>query len=248
MTTLAWQRAGTWSSSPSRPAAVLLHEWAGSGADWGANGWAQELVGAGYDVLVCDLPGHADSAAVTIPPDTEPGPWTAGVILDDLARLHVKHCAVVAYASAAPLGTHLAVKAPAVVAGTVLIACDDAEPESLDAEVAWALRWGQPRVFDFEIADQVRRARADRRHDPIQLATWLESSAWPALPRLGELPTPVLLAVGTEDRHRERAPRLAARFADARLVTVPGDERSVLSSPALIEKVVGFLAGLTVSA
>lgn len=248
MTRLAWQRAGTWSSLPTRPAAVLLHPWAGSGADWGDNGWAQALVGAGYDVLVCDLPGHAGSAEVTIPPDTEPGPWTAGVILDDLSRLHVKHCAVIAYADATPLAAHLAVRAPTVVAGTVLIGCDDREPEPLAAEVAWALRHGQPRVFDFEVADQVRRVKADRRHDPVQLAIWLESSTWPALPRLDELATPVLLAVGTEDSHRERAPRLAARFADARLVTVPGDDVTVLSSSALVEKVVAFLAGLTVSA
>lgn len=248
MTQLAWQRAGTWSSSPTRPAAVLLHAWGGSGADWGENGWAQGLVGAGYDVLVCDLPGHADSASIVTPPETEPGPWTAALILEDLARLHVKHCAVVGYADASLLAAHLAVKAPGVVAGAVLIACDDRDPEPLAAEVAWALRRGQTRVYDFEVADLVRHARADRRHNPEQLATWLEYPTWPALPRLGELPTPVLLAVGTEDSHRERAPGLAARFADARLVTVPGDDRTILSSPALVEKVIGFLAGLTVTA
>jgi hypothetical protein len=35
---------------------------------------------------------------------------------------------------------------------------------------------------------------------------------------------------------------LAARFADARLVTVPGDDQTVLSAPALFDAVVDFLS------
>ncbi len=243
MTQLYWQRAGARSAHAPRPTVVLLHVWAGRGRDWQASGWTGQLSRAGYDVLVPDLPGHGDSASVAIPEDVEPGSWTAGEILADLEHLHVKHAAVVAYRrEACMLAAHLAVRAPEFIARVVLVGCDDRGDHPLAAEAATALRNGQTRVWNFEVAELVRRARRDRQHEPATLATWIESSSWPAQPRLGDLETPVLLAVGTDDTHRERAPRLAARFADARLVTVPGDDRTMLSAPALVAAVVDFLA------
>jgi pimeloyl-ACP methyl ester carboxylesterase len=241
MTRLAWQRAGARSSGTPRPTVVLLHAWAGSGSDWEAGGWTGELTRAGYDVLVPDLPGHADSAAVAIPEGTEPGPWTAGEILADLEHLHVKQAAVIAYREAGSLAAHLAVRDPEQIVRVVLIGCDDHDEDPLASESADALRQGRTRLWNFEIAELVRRARRDRRHDPATLATWLSGRSWPATPRLKALETPVLLAVGTEDSHREHAPHLAARFADARLVTVPGDDRTAISAPALVDAVRNFL-------
>jgi pimeloyl-ACP methyl ester carboxylesterase len=221
---------------------VLLHAWGGRGADWQEAGWTAGLAQAGYDVLVPDLPGHAASAGVTTPEDVEPAAWTAAAIVQDLPRLHVKQCAVVGYADACLLAAHLAVRAPETVVRVVLVGCDDRQGYPQGAAAAAALRGQESRVWNVEVADLLRRARSDRRHDRTQLAVWLESAAWPAAPRLGALPTPVLLAVGTEDSHRAGAPRLAALFADARLVTVPGDDASVLRSPALVDAVVDFLS------
>lgn len=242
MTVLAWQRAGNRQPSPARPAVVLLHAWGGRSQDWEASGWTAGLAAAGYEVLVPDLPGHADSAEVGIPEGLEPGPWTAATLLADLERLHVKRVAVVGYADSAALAGHLAVRGPGTVVRAVLVGCDDRDREPLAVEAAAALRDRRAQLWNQEVAEFVRRARSDPRHDPRQLATWLESGSWPALPRLGALETPVLLAVGTEDSHRAGAPRLAARFADARLVTVPGDDRTVLSAPALVAAVLDFLA------
>jgi len=244
VTALAWQRAGTPASATPRPAAVLLHAWAGRAKDWQDSGWTAGLARAGYDVLVPDLPGHAESAGVRVPDGLEPGAWTAGAILADLASLHVKHLAVIAFADACALAGHLAVRAPAAVVRVVLVSCDDREGLPQAREAAAALRDPRSRIWQVEVADLLRRARSDPRHDPEGLARWLASGAWPAAPRLGALETPVLVAVGTEDSHRPRAPRLAALFPDARLVTVPGDDVTVLAAPLLREAVVDFLSGI----
>jgi hypothetical protein len=53
----------------------------------------------------------------------------------------------------------------------------------------------------------------------------------------------VLVAVGTEDEHRERAPRLAQLFHDARLATLPGDEETLLAAPELSATIAAFVTG-----
>lgn len=239
MTLLAWQRAGT--PATSRPTAVLIHGWAGHSSEWETAGWAAGLSGAGFDVLVPDLPGHAASAEIRIPEDAAPAAWTAQVMLADLDRLHVRQIAVVAYADACPVAGHLLVRAPEAIARAAFIGCDDRVLHPQASEAARALRDPNARVWHLEAAELVRQARADPRHDVGSLARWLEENSWPAAPRLGALSLPVLFAVGTEDSHRARAPRLAALFADARLVTAPGDDRSVLSAAALVDTVVDFL-------
>jgi pimeloyl-ACP methyl ester carboxylesterase len=239
MTLLAWQRAGT--PATSRPAAVLIHGWAGHGTQWETAGWAAGLASAGFDVLVPDLPGHGASASVHIPDGASPAAWTAHALLADLDRLHVKQIAVVAYADACPVAGHVLVRAPEMVVRAVFIGCDDRVRHPQAAEAARALRDPNARVWQVEAAELVRPARADSRHDVRSLARWLEENAWPAAPRLGALKVPVLFAVGTEDSHRARAPRLAALFSDARLVTASGDDRTVLSAPALVDMVVTFL-------
>jgi len=241
VTRLAWQRAGATGQRRHLPAVVLLHGWAGQGADWERAGWTVGLAAAGLDVLVCDLPGHADSAGVAVPADAAPAAWTAEVIRGDLDRLHVKRAAVVAYADSCPVAGHLAVRAPRTFVRAVLVSCDDQVGYPQGAEAAAALRDPRATVWRVGAADLVRRARSDPRHDRAVLARWLLETSWPAAPRLASLATPVLLAVGADDRHRARAPRLAALFPDARLVTVPGDEQTVLRAPALVDAVADFL-------
>lgn len=239
MTLLAWQRAG----QSGGPAAVLVHRWAGSGSDWEAAGWTGALVAAGWDVLVPDLPGHADSADIAPPRGATPAAWSADAILSDLARLGVTDAVVAAYDDACPIAGHLAVRAPGLVSRVVLVGCDDTVGHAYATEAAAALRDPAARLWHAEASSLVRRARGDRRHDHATLATWLEGLSWPAAPRLGALETPFLLAVGTEDPHRARAPRLAQLFHDGRLVTVPGDQHGALTAPELLRAVVDFVGG-----
>jgi len=240
VTLLAWRRAGD-QEATDRPAVVLIHPWAGSGADWERAGWTAGLVEAGLDVWVPDLPGHGESADVRIPKAAVGVSWSATAVLADLDKLGVRRFAVAAYADACPVAAHLAVRAPERTTGLVLVGCDDRVAFPYGKEAAGALRNQRMRVWQPEVAALLRRARANRNADPDVLAAWLEEAPWPAAARLGALRTPTLLAVGTEDGARARVPRLAQLFFDAHLATVTGDAETVLESEVLIQTVADFL-------
>lgn len=238
MTVLAWQRGG----QPGGPPVVLLHAWAATGTgDWDVTGWVAHLAEAGFDVLVPDLPGHGDSADVAPPPDGEPAAWTAEMLRHDLAGLGVGQLAAVGFAEGCLVAAHLAVVASPRVASLALLLADDRAGMPHGEEIAAALSDARARVWHPEAADAVSRARRDRRHDLTSLAVWARQVAWPAAPRLGALPIPVLLAVGAGSERRDRAPRLAALFHDARLVTVPGDGRTALAAASLARTASRFL-------
>lgn len=237
MTVLAWRRGG----SGRGPAVLLLHGLGGAGEDFLHGDWAGELGRAGYEVLVPDLPGHAASAALALPPEAEPAAWTAGVIARDLDELGVADVRLVGYAEGCLAAGHLAARHPERMRPLVLVSRDDRVGVPNGEAVAALLRGERGAVFDTEAADLARSLLASGSHHGPALADWVQRARWPAAPRLGALATPVLLAVGTHDEHRHRAPRLAQLFHDARLVTVPGDERTLLSAPELIEAVVAFL-------
>lgn len=238
MTILAWQRGGF----AGGPAVLLLHGWASDGrSDFEATGWVAALAHAGYDVLVPDLPGHAESGDVVLPSNAEPAAWSAGVVVQDLDRMGVGLVRPVGYAEGCLVAGHLAARRPERMRPLVLLSRDDRLGLPGGAQIAALLRGERHGPWDAEAADVAQVARRDPRHHAPSLAAWVERAAWPAAPRLGALDMAVLLAVGTEDAHREGAPRLAQLFRDARLVTVPGDERTMLAEPGLVEAVVAFL-------
>lgn len=238
MTILAWQRGGF----AGGPAILLLHGWGSDGVtDFELTGWVAALGHAGYDVLVPDLPGHGGSADVALPPNADPAAWSAGVVTQDLDRLGIAAVRLVGYAEGCMVAGHLAARDPARMAPLVLLSRDDRIGLPGGEQVAALLREDRSGLWDAEAADLVARARQDSRHHGPALADWVERAMWPAAPRLASLAMPVLLAVGTEDDHRHGAPRLAQLFRDARLVTVPGDARGMLSAPELVEAVLSFL-------
>lgn len=238
MTIVAWQRGGF----AGGPAVLLLHGWGREGAqDFGATGWVQALGHAGYEALVPDLPGHGVSADVAVPPNAEPAAWTAGILAQDLDRMGVGPVRLVGYAEGCMVAGHLAARHPERMRPLVLISRDDRVGLPGGEKLAARLRQDRSGVFDAEAEELAASVLAGGRHHGPTLADWVERATWPAAPRLATLGMPVLLAVGTEDEHREGAPRLAQLFHDARLVTAPGDERTVLESDELIDAVVAFL-------
>jgi pimeloyl-ACP methyl ester carboxylesterase len=240
VTVLAWQRADP--GTPPVATAVLLHAWASDGSkDWGDTGLVAGLEARGVAVLVPDLPGHGGSVDVLLPPGAEPGAWTAGVIESDLARLHPGPIGVVGYAEGCLVATHLAVRGTERVNRLALLSRDDRSEPFGDAEIVAALRNPDAPLWSAHGVDALARARAAHGHDLPTLANWIERGTWPAAPRLGALRTPVTVVVGTDDEHRERAPRLAQLFHDGRLTTVPGDERTMLAAGELADLLAGFL-------
>ncbi len=239
MTLLAWQTAGP----ADGPAVVLLHGWASDARrDWADTGWAAAMGAAGLRVLACDLPGHADSADVAPPESREPAAWTASAVLADLERLGVTEAAVAGYSEGCLVASHLAVLAPERIGRLILVGCDDRTAVPDGAAVGTALRDPDAPLWNPAAAEVVARARADRRHNLVALAHWAERMTWPALPRLGSLRTPVLIAVGAQDaERRSRVPALARALHDGHVVTVPGDHRSALSAPQLHAAVIEFL-------
>jgi len=238
MTILAWQRGGC----AGGPAVLLLHGWASDGrSDFEAAGWVTALGRAGYEALVPDLPGHAASADVALPPNTDPAGWSAGVVVQDLDRLGVGAVRLVGYAEGCLVAGHLAARHPERMRPLVLLSRDDTVGVRGGAQVAALLREERAGLWDAEAAEVAARARRDGWHHGPALADWVERAVWPAAPRLAALDMPVLLAVGADDEHRHGAPRLAQLFHDARLVTVPGDARTMRKAPETIEAVVAFL-------
>lgn len=239
MTILSWQRGGR----SGGPAVVLVHAWASTGArDWEVTGWVGRLSEAGLDVLVPDLPGHGDSADVMLPDEGEPAGWTADVLRTDLDQLGVDELVVAGFAEGCLVSAHLAVGAGQRVGALALLGADDRAGMPNGTEIAGALREAGARVWHPEAAEAVSRARRIRTHHLPTLAAWAERASWPAAPRLGALRTPVLVAVGAGDERRAQAPRLAALFHDARLVTAPGGGRTSLAAPELLRTATRFLA------
>ena len=236
MTVLAWQRGGT----PGGRAVVLVHDWAASGGVWQEAGWPDAL--RGLDVLVCDLPGHAESADVPLPAARQPAAWTAELIWSDLQRLRVGSAAVVGVGVGGVVAAHLAVQQPAGVHHVVLIGADDRVLVANREEIAAALRDPAAPVWHPDAAAAVSVARSHRASELPTLARWVEAVAWPAAARLGALRTPVLLATGRDDPRHERAPRLAALFHAGRLLTVAGDATTALASAELARAVAAFVA------
>jgi pimeloyl-ACP methyl ester carboxylesterase len=241
VTVLAWQRADP--GAPPVATALLLHAWASDGRrDWDESGVVGGLSSRAVAVLVPDLPGHGASADVVLPPAGEPGAWSASVIEADLERLHPGPVGVVGFGEGCLVAAHLAVRMPERVTHLALLGRDDRQEPFRDSEIVTALRDPDAPVWSGQAMDALARARQRSDHDLPTLANWIERGTWPAAPRLGALRTPVLVAVGADDEHRERAPRLAQLFHDARLATVPGAGRAVLSAPELPELLAGFLA------
>ena len=245
MTILAWQRGGFGGG----PAVVLLHAWASDGANdfaiphadaTPAAGWTGALTRAGYAVFAADLPGHGESADVTIPPNADPAGWTAGLIVQDLERLGVSSAGLVGHGIGGMVAGHMAARDAERFRPLVLLSCDDRVGLPGGPQIVALLRGQRGGLYDAEAVAVADRARQDPRHHPPTLADWVERAAWPAAPRLAALPTPVMLAVGTTDPTRHGAPRLAQLFRNATLVTVPGDERTMVATTELIDAVAAF--------
>ena len=229
------------------PRLVLLHGFTQTARCWGPVG--EELL-RDHEVVRLDAPGHGGSGDVRVD-------LVAG------ARLAAEaggRGVWVGYSMGARLALHVALEAPAAVAGLVLVGGtagiedggERAERRARDARQAAELRAGGVDAFLTAwlaqplFAGLPAWARFDeerRRNTAEGLASSLElagtGSQRPLWDRLGEIAVPVLAVAGAEDaRYTALAERMAAAIGDhATARTIPGAGHA-----AHLERPAAFLA------
>lgn len=235
------------------PAVLLLHGFAGSGADWTAV--LAALVAAGFRAMAVDLPGHGATAApeglplsrfameetaldlvallddFSIPRAHWVGYSMGGRIALGAALAHPGRVDTLTVESAAPGIAGAAERAERVRSDETLAAAI----ESRGAE--WfADSWGALPIFEsqWSLPEEARADLARRRKecDPAGLALSLRAVGQGAQPflgdRLSEFPRPTLLVTGALDsKYVSLAAEMAPRFPAALHVVIPGAGHNV---------------------
>jgi 2-succinyl-6-hydroxy-2,4-cyclohexadiene-1-carboxylate synthase len=231
-----------------RPAIVLLHGFAGTGAAWAP---VVDRLAERYRALAPDIRGHGTAA------DARPIGFRECVA--DVADLAPARFALAGYSLGARLALHVALAHPDHVRRLVLVGAtagiaDPLERESRrreDEELAarletetieeFADHWGRQPLFRGQPPEVVEAAREDRlRNGPECLAAALRGlgpgAMQPLWSRLPELTMPVTAIVGERDaKYRKLGERMVAALPDAELLVVPGTGHAVhLEAPALV--------------
>lgn len=197
-TTLAWHRRGD--IADERPVVLLVHGWAGSGAQMLALGEA--LAGAGFDPVLLDFPGHGRSGGwrSTLP-------QFARALFAAAARLGPLH-AVVAHSLGGLAATHASARGLPV--GRLALLAPSAPPAAF---LAWfAHSFGLAQGLAERMRDQIER------REGVRLAEF--EPAW-----LGaRVAQPVLVLHDEGDRVAPHAAslRLAASLQAGHLVSTRG--------------------------
>jgi 3-oxoadipate enol-lactonase len=221
------------------PPVLLVHAGIADSRMWGP--LRDRLVGAGYAVVTCDLPGFGRSP---LPPGTISPAAELVALLDAIG---VDQAAVVGASFGGLVALTLALRAPDRVRALALLgaAVDEFEPSAelaaaraaeeaawdagdLDAAAeenirTWVTRGG--RAADPAVVELVRAMQRDAFALQEGVDAELEESDPPVARRLGEIAVPALVAVGEDDI--EDFHRIAARLANelpgaGPVVTIPG--------------------------
>lgn len=233
-------------------AVLLLHGFTHTGASWEP---VVAALGESYRALTPDIRGHGSASGAE--------PVTLEAVIGDIDALGRDRFALVGYSMGGRLALHAALALPERVERLVLIGAspgiadrterEDRQraDEELAAEIErssiedFARRWAQTPVLAGLPDDVLARANADRlRNTPAGLARALRGLGTGALPslwgRLGELRSPVTLAVGERDeKFRAIAEQMSALIPDAGTVLVPDAGHAAhLEAPARVATII----------
>ena len=230
-----------------RPAIVLLHGFAGTGAAWAP---VVDRLGERYRALTPDIRGHGAAAAER--------PTDFAACVSDVAAL-AERFALAGYSLGGRLALHVALEHPERVTRLVVIGAHPGIADPLEREARrrddedlaarletetieeFADRWERRPLFRGQPPEVAAAAREDRlRNRPRDLAAALRGlgtgTMTPLWARLPELALPVTAIVGERDaKFRKLAERMVAALPDAELVVVPDVGHAVhLEAPALV--------------
>jgi pimeloyl-ACP methyl ester carboxylesterase len=226
----------------SGPPVLLLHGFGSSGEiNFHRPGVVDALVGAGHRVITPDARGHGGSGK-----PHDPAAYVDDALSRDVSAL-IDHLGLdevdlVGYSMGGIVGLSVAARDPRVrslaVGGTGANASrSDPERESiadaLDADDPGTIESPRARAF---------RAFADATRADRHALALLQRSGYVHDLDLGDPTVPMLVVTGEADTLAGPADAFAARFADARAVTVPGDHISAATKPELRAALVDVLA------
>ncbi len=236
---LALHRLGS-----GRPVILLHGLFSSADMNWIKFGHAQQLAGAGFEVLMPDLRAHGESPA---PHDAAAYP--ADVLVRDAEAL-IAHLGLADYDLAGfSLGARTAVRA--VLAGLT--------PRRLvlaGMGLEGLAGWGRRRDF---FLDVIARAGTIRPGDPAYMAQQFMKSMKvdgeaarlllgtmvdTAAEDLVRLSMPTLVLCGDEDDDNGSADALVAALPNARRATIPGTHMGSVTGPGLGREMVAFLTGV----
>ncbi|MGN6425800.1 MAG: alpha/beta fold hydrolase [Leifsonia sp.] len=241
-TTLATHSTRAAGGASELPPVVLLHGFAASAEeDFGATGWPGAFAAAGRDVHLIDLPGHGGSAAVD--GDAARTSAVVAAIADAVDGIAAGgQVDVVGYSLGARLAWELA--AIGRVRRLVLGGLSPFEPfAAVDVAAVERAAAGEA-AADPLTAMMAGMVSAPGRDTASLLALMRGLGAEPFTPEApgAFLPAvPTLVVAGADDGMTAGLDDLTSRLPHARYLTVPGDHRGALDSPAFRAAALAFL-------
>ena len=205
---------------------LLIHGFASNHrVNWVSTSWIKDLVAAGRRVIAFDNRGHGESGKLY-----DPEPYRTPIMAEDARRLldhlRIEAADVIGYSMGARIGAFLALEHPQRVRRAVLSGLGEGllkptgpSPE----EIAAALRAASPEEVSDERARAFRLFAEQTGSDREALAACILGCRQTLSPaELGQLQTPVLVAVGSEDDIAGRPEPLAALIPRSDVFVIPG--------------------------
>jgi pimeloyl-ACP methyl ester carboxylesterase len=228
------------------PPVILVHGFAASRIiTWKNTGWYEWLLGMGRSVIAFDCRGHGESGKPHSPEAYDD--WKMAMDIVMMMEAHDTESApVMGYSMGSYLAVALMHLAPKRVERAVLAGVGEnyfSFWEERSERIAKGLQAADPGALSDNTAIEFRAFAERAGNDLDALAACMRRArlmctAWD----LGQMPQPILVVSGEDDRMAGRPAPLAAHFVNGAAVSVPGrNHHSTVGDRAFKEAVRDFL-------
>jgi pimeloyl-ACP methyl ester carboxylesterase len=208
---------------------LLIHGFASNhGVNWLFPQWVKTLTGAGRRTIVYDNRGHGRSEKLYQPEAYSP--WTmARDAANLLGHLDIPRADVMGYSMGARIAAHLALSAPHCVRGLVLagLGIHLVDSEGLPFGIADAMEVESLEQLTDPMQRMFRAFAETTRSDLRALAACMRGSRRAVTAKeIGEIATPTLVCVGSQDNVAGDPEPLAKMMRNARAFVIPGRDHN----------------------
>jgi non-heme chloroperoxidase len=227
---------------------LLIHGFGSNTAvNWGATGWINRLVRAGYRVVAFDNRGHGQSQKLYEPELYHPS-LMAGDAANLLTHLGIEAAPLIGYSMGGRIGAFLTVEQPQRVKAAVLggIGMSLVNGRGGEDVIARALLAPDPNGLTDESGLIYRKFADQTKSDLKALAACIIGQARNLTPtELGRINVPVLVAVGTHDDSAGSASELAALIPGSEVLDIPNRDHMLATGDKVFkEGAIDFLGRL----